>query len=278
MNPREFDRAVKAMEVIKSGAARKRPATSFEFTKKSTAKKARRSQPKSVQAIAKKVFSDSMEHKYLDLSRIDLAIPISNNGTGLEVDPATQQCLNAINAGDSAQEREGKQVTMLSIQLSGLVRFPGEEGGGTTPHSAQNVFISLVWDKHTNRAQLNSEDVYSNLTGSTLGCAIPVRNPNDPKRYKVLKTWRLDAIQQNLLKEQLGVADGYTWNEQLTAFECFIKFNKPIKVRFVDTTTNPTTCGQIMDNSLHLIAGYSSLTTDHAPTITYASRVRFIDG
>jgi len=278
VNPREFDRAVQLMEVIKSGAAKKRPRTSFEFTKKSTsAKQARRSQP-TVQAIAKKVFVDSMEHKYVDLSRADLVIPISNNATGLEVDPATQNCLNAVNAGDGAQEREGKQITMLSVQIQGLVRFPGEEGGGTTPHPAQSCFISLVWDKHTNRAQLNSEDVYTNLTGSNLGCGIPLRNPNDPKRYKVLKTWRVEAMQQNLLKEQVLLADTYTWNEQITCFDCFIKFKKPIKVRFVDTATNPTTCGQIMDNSLHLIAGYSSLATDHAPTITYGSRVRFVDG
>ena len=268
------------MEVTKSGAARKRSGD-FKFTPKSTSafKAPRRSsQQKSVRAIAKEVFVDSMEHKYRDTSFVGGALPITNNGTSLEVDPGTLNCLNAIDAGDGASEREGKQVTMTSIQILGNVRYTGVEGTGTTPHSGQSVFIALVWDKRTNRAQLNSEDVFTNIMANIVGSGHLIRNPNDMKRYKVLKTWRLEQSQQNLLKEQVGVADQYTWNEQMASFEFFHKFKKPIKVRYVDTTTSPSTCGQIMDNSLHMIATFSSSDTAIAPVLNYVSRVRFVDG
>jgi len=208
-----------------------------------------------------------MELKFMDASRSGLALTAPSDATGGEVDPATMNCLNGIAQGDGESERDGRRVIMKSIQIEGRIAFAASADQADIV-TAPNIFIALVWDKQTNQAQLNSEDVFTNPGAATGLAANPMRDLQYSTRFEVLKTWRLSRP-----PSPAAGTDGTNTNSVKTP-DVLFRFYK--KLPNIPVTFNGTgaTVASITDNSLHLIAYASQVT--QASTINYNSRLRFV--
>lgn len=211
-----------------------------------------------------------IETKYFDSTLAAAAVPGAPNTTawtGMELNPATVLCLNAPTQGTGASNREGRFITMESLQFNGLLTIAAQ-ADQTAADNLPVVKVWIVMDQQTNAGTatgLDSENVYNNPAATTFGGIVPLRNMLYSKRYKVLreievepKTLPISYDGTNM--EQEGLA---------TAFSCFINL-KGIKTEF---TANAGTVADISTNGLFVLAAASG--TGTAPTITYNARLRF---
>lgn len=142
----------------------------------------------------------------------------------------------------------------------------------TDPDPNPTIFCALVWDKQTNGATLNSEDVYTNQAADARTNGALQRNMSFSKRFKVLDTWLF-----NYPPTMMATNDQATYTMAIAGnqvpFQLAHKFTKPLVVNF---TTGSTTAdvANVIDNSLHLIAYATNIGA--APQILYNSRMRFI--
>ncbi len=207
-----------------------------------------------------------MEYKYYDTTRVSASIVSTNDATGGEIDPTTLDTISAPDQGDGESQRDGRSIMIKKVNIKGMVRVT-KQANQTGADIAPLVFITLVQDKQTNKAQLNSEDVYTNGTGSASMAATPFRNLKFISRFTVLKTKMLqintpDSVFDGTNIEQSG-RDYF--------FRMDHEFRKGMMVNFTGTGAGLT---NVIDNSLHMIA-YCS-TTALAPTINYVSRIRYL--
>ncbi len=200
--------------------------------------------------------------KFFDSSRVALALTAPTDAAGGEADPTTLNCLFAPVQGTGAQNRDGRRVTMKSVQIEGIVELSNVDGSATAVITPR-VFIALVLDKQTNAAQLNSEDVYTNPAANADMATSPLRDLERSTRFTVLKTWDL-----NMSTTGMGTAAANDLMGKQLKFSCYKKLDH--RVEFV---LNGGTVADIQDNSLHLIAYASN--GNGAPNIGYNCRVRF---
>lgn len=209
----------------------------------------------------------SVELKFLDNSLANQALVAATTWAGAELDPATTLCLTAPAQGDTASSRDGKQIIGKSVHVTGQVyMLPAELEN--TPPIATHVFLALVLDKQTNNAQLNSEDVFTNVAADASLNTKSIRNLNFAKRFKVLKTQ--EFVFDNTAVSHFAV-DSFSRSGRSQTFDWFIPLND-LKINFNSTTTG--VIGNVLDNSIHVIGIANS--TLLAPTVSYNSRFRFI--
>lgn len=207
------------------------------------------------------------EKKYLDTER-QIAIANGYDWTGAEADPTTVNCLNAVAQGDGVTQRDGNKYCITEIQIKGTIQV-NPQANQTTLDAPPLVFLALVQDKQTNAAQLNSEDVYTNpSSGSLAGQANPFRNIQYSKRFKVLRSERIEFPPLPVSYDGTNMEVGGLQR----SFEWYIKLKKPIYVECKGTSANVT---DIVDNSLHMLAVVDQASTSTAPIMTYNSRIRF---
>jgi len=207
-----------------------------------------------------------IENKFLDQLKSASALTAPTDATGGEHDPATTLCLNAVAQGDGESNRDGKNYMIKSLFIRGEV-VSGPISDGTVGLNNLPIFLAVVWDKQTNAAQLNSEDVFKNIVATAAGAPLCMRNLQFSKRFKVL--W------SKVVKfgTQMFMHDGTNF-EFNGISPIFFKVNLPklnIRVETKGTTGNVT---DIVDNSLHFIAFCGN--TAIVPTLHYASRIRFV--
>lgn len=208
----------------------------------------------------------SAEKKFVDQGIVIATGMQANTGWAAgELDPVTNNCLNAIAQGTGDSQRIGRKYAVHSIEVTGQVSVPAETNQ-TTGDTAISTFIALVWDKQTNGAQLNSEDVYKSVQAEVQSICSPLRVLTFSKRFKVLRT------EQCVLKPPTLSWDGTNMEQggDTHQFKWFVKFFKPIIVECTGTTAVVTS---IMDNSFHVVGQASS----SAALITYNSRVKYSD-
>lgn len=215
-------------------------------------------------------YSLSVEKKFFDSSRSVVALTAPTNAAGGEVDPATLACLNCPAQGDGETQRDGRQISMHSINIRGVVNVASQNNqiaGDTIP----DVFIALVLDRQTNGAQLASEDVFSNPGGSSLLATSPFRNLEWTKRFRVLKTVKISA--QEFAGSIQPVFDGTNIEQQgsMVPFSMYYDL-KGMKTNFLTGQTS-SVIAAVADNSLHVVAYASNLST--TPTLLYNARLRF---
>lgn len=217
-------------------------------------------------AAARQAASLGIEKKYFDTAVAAAAIAANADMTGGEVDPTALPgatlCLSSPAIGDGGQDREGRKILMKSIQVKGRVILGGAEGQAS-PAAPQNIFVALVHDSQTNGAQLNSEDVFSNLSAVVGGNSVPLRNMNYSDRFKVLRSACFEFNNDSLSH---FATDSFSYNGISREFEWFVPLN--MRVNFSGTTG---VVGSVVDNSLHMIAFCNVA----GPTITYNARMRF---
>lgn len=208
------------------------------------------------------------ERKYFDSEKDYTAIAAgSTSWAGGEYDPTANSLFNPA-LGDDFNNRTGRKVQVLGINIRGAVHVPPQTNQTATDY-ASTVRILLVQDKQTNAAQLNAEDVI-NSASATAGTAVYMfSNPAFFGRFKILKDKQITIQNPNLSwdgtnMEQCGLE---------RPFHIRIKFKKPVVVHY--NSTNGGTVADIIDNSFHIIAqtSYAAL----VPYIVYKCRTTFLD-
>lgn len=210
-----------------------------------------------------------LELKFRDSALTEVGFSGAAALTGGEFDPnyfdggATNMlCLNGIAQGDGEEQRDGRRVVLKSIFVTGYVT-QGPLVNQTVGADVGRVILALVHDKQTNGAQLNSEDVFKNPSGSTAHVAHLVRNLQYSQRFDVL--WKKTYVMPPLPTSY----DGTNMEMGETGIKFKVWRTLDLPVQFTGTGS---TVASIADNSLHLIAFGSGA----GLSLGYNARVRFI--
>jgi len=210
-----------------------------------------------------------LETKFFDSSFAG-GLSASTDASGGEVDPDNLLCLNCPAQGDGETQRDGRQISMDSLTVKGLVTVAAQTNQ-TAADVVPDIFIAIVLDKQTNGAQLDSELVFENPSGASNLGSMPFRNLEWTKRFRVLKTMKVSAHQ--FAGAVIPAFDGTNIEQQGVAipFSCHIKLNG-MKVNFISGQTS-SVIAAIADNSIHVIAYTNGVSL--APVINYNARLRF---
>lgn len=201
-----------------------------------------------------------IEEKFLDTFQA-AQLPTPADCTGGEIDPTTYNCLNAVAQGDGESNRDGKNYVITSIHFRGTVQQTAQANQTATDEGGQ-YFVALVWDKQTNAAQLNSEDVFKNASASTTQVVNLFRNLQYSKRFVVLKVWRGSLMPPTMSYDGTNIeVNGVT--KQLS-------FDKKVDIR-VETKGTSANVTDIVNNSLHVV-GFSQ---GAVINLNYCARIRF---
>lgn len=207
---------------------------------------------------------------FLDLLVDEIALATSTAGAGMEVNPASQLCLNAMVQGDAVTQRMGRKITCKKLHIKGLVQIPAADTVTAAVRNDYFVDIWIVLDKQTNGGTatgIDSENVFlSDHNDADMGGATMVRKMNFSDRYKVLKHHRI------FLRPQVTF-DGTDAmvHEAVAPFEINLKLNDIVTT--FQSGDSQGTVSQIVDNSIHFLAVTNNAV--NAPTISYRSRLRF---
>lgn len=215
-----------------------------------------------------------LEKKFYDTGLAPHALTAPTDASGGEHDPTNAPCTTIISApaqGDGAQNRDGKSIKIVAVEIKGSVQTAvlSDQGDMTTP---TEVFVALVLDTQTNGAQMNSEDCFTNPSGSQWTATAPLRNLSYARRFRVLKNWRMVLEPKSVGSDNAGTA-AFTSSigGDTEQFECYLPLDMPVNFVSGGTTAD---VANVIDRSLHIIA-YASHTTQ-TPKITYNARVRFL--
>lgn len=205
-----------------------------------------------------------IEKKFYDTSLNGGTILAPADAAGGEQNPSATVLLNTVAQGDGESNRDGRKISMDSIQVKGTIQVP-TQANATATDVACKVFLALVLDTQTNGANLNSEDVYKNTNANGVTATEVMRNLQYASRFRILKTW------SRVLRQPTVVWDG-TNIEQGGFHQTFEIYHslKGMPVTYSGTTSD---VANITDNSLHIIAYCSNVGL--APTISYNARLRF---
>lgn len=215
-----------------------------------------------------------VEKKFYDTARGPTNVPSDSGCASGELDPtlntagaSTPGCLSCPAQGDGPENRDGKRIVAKYMEIKGLLNRPVSEDQATCP-AYSKVFVALVLDTQTNGAQLNSEDVFKNITGDVAGSVNPIRNLLFGSRFRILKSEIFDL---DMYGTQFGVSNGGAAGKSQT-FSWFVPLNNLI-INFNAGTTSDV--ANVIDNSLHLIA-FGPNAAVPITTLAYNARLRFM--
>lgn len=212
-------------------------------------------------------FLNANATKYYDTALTGSGIAAPTDCTGGEQDPATVLCISAPARGDTEQERDGDRMIIKSAYVTGVVSVPAQTDQ-TAADVAGLVYVALVLDTQTNGAQLNSEDVFTNPSGSAVSAATMLRNLQFTTRFKVLSTAMLSLQQPTMVWDGTNIEQGGV----VRRFR--LSFKGDIPVQFLNTASSAGVAG-VVNNSLHIIAFCDTGAGTTGPQISYNARVRF---
>lgn len=197
--------------------------------------------------------------------------PVSTVNLG-DAQVATPLCLFSPKSSAALNGRVGRQVYVYKLKINFAVTRSALSQI-STPVEFQPVRVLIVLDKQTNASQLNAEDVMNDVGGAnhSLPNLLTFQNPDGFGRFKVLADYFIIDEDPN----QIFLSDGsLNVNGKITIHKFIHKFKTPLLVHF--NATNGGTVADIVDNSLHVIAGKSVVATNEwAPRLTYYSRVSY---
>ncbi len=208
-----------------------------------------------------------IEVKFYDTSLSANGINAPVDASAGEQDQSATICCTTVTQGDGESQRDGKKISMRSIQVHGRVTCSQQATENTLDNSTK-VFIALVLDRQSNGAQLNSEDVFINPSAAVTTASDPFRNLQYSKRFRVLARKKL-TFALTAATNDTGAAGGVVQGGIERSFEFFKKLN--IVANYSGTTE---TIANSVDNSIHLIAYCTS--TALTPLLSYNARLRFV--
>lgn len=211
-----------------------------------------------------------IETKFLDTARAAAAVaaaPATAAWTGQDYSPATTGCFNSPLQGTGASNREGRFITMQSVQVAGTVRWANQAdqaAADTVPY----VRYWVVLDRQCNGTAFATENVMTNTAATAIGGGMPLRNMLYSKRYKVLKTGTVQCPTLPITNDSSAMTSIEQEGVDVP-FECFVDL-KGLKVEFF---ANAGTYADITNNALFfmMVASGTAVTN----SVTYNSRLRF---
>lgn len=207
-----------------------------------------------------------IEKKFLDTTKTDTPVAGIVGLTGGEYDPSggCTGCLSCPAQGDTEQSRDGKRIVVDSVILKGHVRL--NENAGAAQLDSLKVFVAVILDTQTNGSQLNSEDVFKNLSAQITSVVEPMKNLLFGNRFRILKSQVFD-----LTPSGLSTAGGTSaWCGVQREFDWYIPFKGGLPVNLNAGTTADV--ANVIDNSIHVVA---FATINATAEIGYNARIRF---
>lgn len=223
--------------------------------------------PRHLGVVKPIVRAPGVEHKFYDtfVANATIASTISS----ALVDPSST-LISSPPQEDSSTTRDGKQITIDTVMIEGIVSLPRLEasalahGGKILP----NYYVALVLDTQTNGADLASENVFVNPGSVITLLSSPLKNLLNATRYTTLKVWEITPQMPTQVNNTTAAT--ITDVGQNIKFSCFLKTN--FQVNFNGTTVGEVSA--VVDNSLHMIAFTNVSGT--LSTINYNARIRFV--
>ena len=181
----------------------------------------------------------SSELKFFDTWHVG-AIGSPADATGGVQDPNSTHCLNCPAEGSGPDQRDGRNIQMKSIYVTGQVYATAAGSGGVFPPST--VYVALVLDKQSNGVATftDSQLVYSNPNNNQSTAPFPLRNLEYSKRFQVLDHV---TVQMPLIT---SASDAIKLSAPFA-----LSAKKLPSVQFKNSTTD---LPDIVDNALHVIA------------------------
>lgn len=206
-----------------------------------------------------------IEKKFLDTAKTESAITVAAALTGGEYDPSTgcTGCLSCPAQGDTEQSRDGKRVVIDSLILKGFIN--NNATATSAVEIATKVFLAVVLDTQSNGAQLNSEDVFKNLSAADILNCNPTKNLLFGSRFRILKSQVYDVTPPGAF----AASATYAANGIRRDFDWYIPFKGGLPVNLNAGTTADV--ANVIDNSIHVVA-FSTLA---GASIGYNARIRF---
>ena len=231
------------------------------------------------------------EMKYFDTYKTTTAVGVVTTTwpAGAMVDPTTTVNLGAAavatplslfvpTVGSALNQRIGRSVLVRKIKIHGQITAAatGTNLASWEPYLPQKVRVLLVQDTQTNAAQMTAAQLL-NDAGASDTTINSYQNPNNFGRFRVLKDKDILVQDPNFSVEynpddepQTGYA---RTNGLIRNFKFSVNFKTPVKVQF--NATNGGTVLDIVDNSFHMLAACTGVSTNHPPSISYYARVAF---
>lgn len=207
-----------------------------------------------------------LETKFYD-TNAEKTLTAPTDSTGGEADPSGVNCLNAMAAGSGESERIGRMITCKKLNIRGQFRLDSAESAVNAQPQAVTCYVAVVLDMQTNKAQLNSEDVFTNKSADYQLATEVLRNLEYSKRFKVLRSKKIVLV-PNVFERHVN-SGNYFWTtgtKRSFSFDIPLNFN----TEFVTTTAGVSS---ILDNSLHVIAFCDD--TTFASVLEYNARLRY---
>ncbi len=204
------------------------------------------------------------ELKFYDGGLNSAALTAATDAAGGEHNPSATLALSTMAQGDGESNRDGRKVIFKKISVKGVFEIPpraNQTAGGQAPI----CFVALVWDKQTNSALLNSEDVYQNFITDPDLMASPFRNLQHIQRFQILKSVTVVMPQVEM------TYDGTNIETQGVSIPFEMHKDLNIVAHYNGTSAD---IANSSDNSLHIIAYCNDVSL--VPTIAYHSRLRYI--
>ena len=210
------------------------------------------------------------EIKFFDIPRSEFDIPVTDNASGLEIQPSSLSVdsLVATAQGDGPTQRDGHKAKILSLLLKGYVRIATDQAITTSGAQPPCIMLSLVLDTQCNGAATASEDVYSNLLATTNGNLCMQRNMSNTSRLRVLKEKYIKFPQAQVAALTGNVRDGV-----IIPFTMSLKFPKGLLTTYTIGSTTADVAN-IVDNNITLMAAQTA--PNIQAKIAYVSRIRFV--
>ena len=190
---------------------------------------------------------------------------------------ATPLSLFVPTVGSALNQRIGRSVLVRKIKVHGQITAAATGTGlaAYEPYLPQKVRLMLVQDSQTNAAQMTAAQLM-NDAGAADTTINSYQNPNNFGRFRVLKDKDILIQDPNFTTEyepETPFAGYARTNGLIRNFKFNINFKVPVKVQF--NATNGGTVLDIVDNSFHMIAACTGVSTNHPPSISYYARVAF---
>lgn len=209
-----------------------------------------------------------IETKFYDQKLIAGVLTAPTDATGGEFNPSATISLNTVAQGDGESNRDGRQITMRSIQVNGVITCVQQVNQSAADFPTK-CFIALVLDTQTNGALLNSEDVFTNPGANAVTAADPFRDLQFAKRFRILAVRKV-TLQNPAIANDAATTGNIVQQGLRKDFSMFVNL-KGIRTLYSGTTE---TIANITDNGLNIVAFCTN--TQLAPNLSYVSRLRFV--
>jgi len=205
------------------------------------------------------------ERKHYDTFLHGASVAPQEDWLSCEYNPSATSLVSTPAVGDDAISRDGKKIAVYSLMINGSVQYPARADDTVLSNFGPTV-ISVVLDKQTNGAALNSEDVFTNPSSGANLPAAPLRNQNFRKRFRVLRTKLIPAPVLNVSYDGTNLET----QGKIINFKFFMRFKKPLVINFNSGTT--ASVASVLDKSIHVLANSTSTTQ----TLSYNAQLIFV--